>query len=236
MDIPTLLHKENLEQRQKWQVFSFAMIAVIVIETMLICFLSVKLADKKEVIRYVEFSKKGDFGFKVLPESNLDLSQQKLLIAQQLQQYVVDRVSNVVSKKSGSAEIEAPKIQFVFALSSREVHSQYQSELMRIYNEADFIKREIQILSSSEIEDRKYRFDFKTIDILPNDKINEQRWVVYLKYDLLDPNELKVNEHKEINPLGIKITYYRGDVDRKQKVDVRHTDSMQQQKRHKPKR
>lgn len=220
MDIPLLLHKENLEQRHKWQVFSYALLSVVVIETILISFLSIKLSEKKEIVRYVEFSERGNFGFKVLPSSDIDLNQRKLLIEQQLQQYVSDRVSNVVSKKYGEVEVDAPKVKFVSAFSSREVNNQYQSEILKIYNEADFVKRDIQILSSSETEDRKYRFDFKTIDTLPNDKINEQRWVVYLKYDILDPNELKVNEHKELNPLGIKITYYRGDIDRRQKVNI----------------
>jgi type IV secretory pathway component VirB8 len=220
MDNTLLYHKQALEQRQKWQFFSFLLIFVIVLETILVGFLSVKVANKKEEVRYVEFSERGDFGFKVLPESNINLSQKKLLIEQQLEQYVVNRVTNVVSQKSGSTEIDAPKVKFVSAFSSRDVRRQYEGEMMRIFKEATFLKRDIEIMSFSEIEPRKYRFDFETIDTLANNKINKKRWVVHMKYDLLDPNEIKVNEHKELNPLGVKITYYRGDVDRKQKVDV----------------
>ena len=221
MDALQILHKDNLEQRQRWMLISFGLILVVTLETMVICYLSTQVATKKEVIRYVEFSERGDFGFKVLPESNMSLSQKKLLIEQQLQQYVIDRVSNVASKKSGLTEVVAPKVNFVSALSSREVVNQYSAEVMKIYNESDFTKRDIQILSFSEIENRKYRFDFNTIDITTEGKPVEQRWVVYLKYQLLDPNELKINEHKEINPLGIKITYYRGDVDRQHKIDIK---------------
>lgn len=221
MDALQILHKDNLEQRQRWMLISFGLILVVTLETMMICYLSTQVAAKKEVVRYVEFSERGDFGFKILPESNMNLSQKKLLIEQQLQQYVVDRVSNVASKKSGLTEVEAPKVKFVSALSSREVVTQYSTEMMRLYNEGDFTKRDIQILSFSEIENRKYRFDFKTIDTTTDGRPVEQRWVVYLKYQLLDPNDLKISEHKEINPLGIKITYYRGDVDRQHKVDIK---------------
>jgi type IV secretory pathway component VirB8 len=220
MDNEILLHQQMLEQRHKWQFLSFILMFIVVVQTVLIGFLTVKVANKKESVRYVEFSERGDFGFKVVQDSNIDLSQKKLLIEQQLEQYVVDRVTNVVAKKSGTTEIDSPKVQFVSAFSSKDVHKQYEGELLRIYNEATFTKRDINILSFSEIEERKYRFDFETIDSLPNNKIIKKRWVVHLKYDLLDPNELKINEHKEINPLGVKITYYRGDVDRKQKVNV----------------
>lgn len=221
MDIPIILHRDSLEQRQKWMLFCFGLILVVTLETIVICILSVQVASKKEVVRYVEFSERGDFGFKILPESNMNLSQKKLLIEQQLQQYVIDRVTNVASKKAGITEIDSPKVKFVAALSSREISNQYSSEMLRLFNEADFVKRDIQILSFSEVENRRYRFDFKTIDSLSNGGVEEQRWVVYLKYDLLDPNDLRINEHKEANPLGIKITYYRGDVDRQHKINIK---------------
>ena len=222
MDITLLLHKENLEQRQKWQLISFVMISVILIETLFLCFLSHKVAQKKEVVRYVEFSEKGDFGFKILPSLDINLSQRKLLIEQQLQQYVLNRVANVATKESGESEVDNNNIKFVFAFSSKKISEQYESELLKIYNEAKFIKRDVQILSFSEIEERKYRFDFKTIDVLADGRRNEKRWVVYLRYDLVDPNSFKIEAHKEINPLGVKITYYRGDIDRKQKIEVQN--------------
>ena len=94
---------------------------------------------------------------------------------------------------------------------------------MRIYNDGVFYKREIHILSSSHDpdEDRKYRFDFKTIDTLKDGERDEQRWVVYLKYEILNVNDLKYNEHKKANPLGIKITYYRGDLDKRRTVNIK---------------
>lgn len=220
MSTSLLLHQEILRQLKKWQSIAFFLTFGLLASGILNFFLGVKIANKKPEIRYVEFSERGDFGFKVLPDSNIDLSQRKLLIEQQIEQYVVNRVTNVVTKKSGSTEVDAPKITFVSAFSSAAVHKQYEGEVMRIYNEATFLKRDVNILSFSEIEDRKYRFDFETIDTLPNNKINKQRWVVHLKYELLNPNEMKVNEHKEINPLGVKITYYRGDIDRRQKISV----------------
>lgn len=221
MNMALMVHRDNLEQRHKWQLFCFGLVLIVTIETIAISYLSIQVAAKKEVVRYVEFSERGDFGFRILPESNMDLSQKKLLIEQQLQQYVINRVTNVVSKKSGNTDVEAPKVKFITALSSRGVVNQYSTELMRIFNESDFNKRDIQILSFSEIETRKYRFDFNTIDATDDGKTHEQRWVVYLKYELLDPNELKISQHKEINPLGIKITYYRGDVDRQHKADIK---------------
>jgi len=217
-----LLHKENLEQRQKWQIISLILVIVVALETILITYLSVKISTKKETVRYVEFSERGDFGFKVLPESNIDLSQKKLLIEQQLQQYVMNRVSNVASKKLNNNEIDNSKVKFVNALSSRDVSNQYSTELFRIYNESAFTKRDVHMFSFSEVENRKYRFDFKTIDTYPSGEKEEQRWVVYLKYQIVDSNDLKINQHKEINPLGIKITYYRGDIDQQQKIDIEH--------------
>lgn len=224
--VEILLHQENLEQRRHWKVLSFAMIFVVLVETGLLCYMSVKIAQKKEVVRYVEFSMKGNFGFKILPDSNINVSQKKLLIEQQLQQYVTNRVSNVVSKKYGESEIDSGKLKFVIALSTKEVAQQYENEIMKIYENTDFARRDIHILSFSEIDERKYRFDFKTIDTVEDKKSKapankvEQRWVVYVKYDLIDPNDLKLNESKEANPLGIKITYYRGDLDSQQKINI----------------
>lgn len=224
--VEILLHQENLEQRRHWKVLSFAMIFVVLVETGLLCYMSVKIAEKKEVVRYVEFSTKGNFGFKVLPDSNMNVPQKKLLIEQQLQQYVSNRVANVVSKKYGENEIDSSKFKFVVALSAKEVVKQYENEMMKIYENADFSKRDIHILSFSEIEDRKYRFDFKTIDTVEDKKSKapakkiEQRWVVHVKYDLIDPNDSKLVENKEANPLGIKVTYYRGDLDSQQKINI----------------
>lgn len=219
-DTTLLLHQENLQQRRIWQDMSFFLAMIIIIETVTIGYLSARLATKREVVRYVEFSEKGNFGFKVLPASNINLAQRKLLIEQQLKQYVVNRVSNVASKKLENNEIDSSKVKYVDAFNSRETATQYTDELMRIYNEAEFDKRDIHILSYSEVEDRKYRFDFETIDTYPTGETDVKRWVVYIKYDLLDPNDLNINKHKELNPLGVKITYYRGDVDQQQKMNI----------------
>ena len=220
LDIPTLLHKEGLEQRAKWQAIACVLMFVVVILTILVGFMSIKVAEKREVVRYVEFSTKGNFGFKVLPDSSINISQKKLLIEQQLQQYVTNRVSNVATRKNDEVEIDSNKFNFVAALSSKAVAEQVQTEMMKIYENAEFITRDIFILSFSEIEDRKYRFDFKTIDTFKDEKVVEQRWVVHVKYDLVDPNDIKANEHKELNPLGVKVTYYRGDLDRQQKINI----------------
>jgi len=220
LDTSTLFHKESLEQRARWQVLACVLMFVVVIETILVGFMSIKVAEKREVVRYVEFSTKGNFGFKVLPESNINISQKKLLIEQQLQQYVTNRVSNVATRKNDETEIDSNKFNFVAALSSKAVAEQVQTEMMKIYENAEFITRDIFILSYSEIEDRKYRFDFKTIDTFKDEQVVEQRWVVHVKYDLVDPNDIKANEHKELNPLGVKVTYYRGDIDRQQKINI----------------
>lgn len=221
MDALKILHKENLEQRQKWMLFCFGLILVVTVETILIGYLAIKASENKEVVKYVEFSERGDFGFKVLTDSNMDLSQRKLLIEQQLQKYVTDRVTNVISKKAGLNDVDAQKVKFISALSSREVANQYSAEVMKIYNEADFARRDVEILSFSEVEQRKYRFDFNTIDTAKDGKETKQRWVVYIKYDLLNPNELKLSSHKEINPLGVKITFYRGDADRQNSINIK---------------
>lgn len=220
-NLEILLHQENLEQRRHWKVLSFALMFVVAVLMALVCYLAVKVSEKREVVRYVEFSTKGNFGFKVLTNSNINITQKKLLIEQQLQQYIIKRVSNVASKKHSSDDLDANDIKLVNALSSKEVYFQYESELMRIYNESDFVSRKIHILSFNELEDRRYRFDFNTIDTLPDGtKSATMRWVVHVRYDLIDPNDIKTNDHKELNPLGIKITSYRGDLDTQQKLNI----------------
>ncbi len=222
-DSAIILHHEVLKQLSSWKRVSFILIAILSLETLLLFFMGVKLSEKREVVRYVEFSTKGDFGFKVLPEANINISERKLLIEQQLKQYVSYRVTNVATKKfdqNGENGISAEQVKFIISHNSKLLNTQYQSEVMRIYNEGDFISRNIHILSFSEIEDRKYRFDFETIDALENEQEIRRRWVVYIKYELLDSNEQKLNEHKELNPLGIKIIYYRGDIDQQQNMRV----------------
>jgi type IV secretory pathway component VirB8 len=227
-DTTLLLHQENLLQRRAWKFFSIFLVIIIIAQVAVISFLSKLVSEKREVVKYVEFSDRGDFAFRVLPEGGIDISQRKLLIEQQLQQYVINRISNVASKKQGNREIDSNKIKFVAALSSKQVSEQYEAEVFRIYNEADFIRREVSILSNSELEDRKYRYDFITTDILENGETLEQRWVVYIRYDLVDPNTLTVKEHKAINPLGVKITYYRGDIDTKSKINIQNGADIQQ--------
>jgi len=222
-DPAVILHGEILKQIRSWKSIAFILIGILSLETILLFFLGVKLSEKREVVRYVEFSTKGDFGFKVLPESNLNLSERKLLIEQQLKNYVSYRVANVTAKKydqNGENGIDSNQVKFVIALNSKDVNAQYQSEMMRIYNEGDFISRNIHIFSYSEIEDRKYRFDFETIDKLENGQEIRNRWVVYIKYELIDPNDQKLNEHKELNPLGVKVIFYRGDIDTQQNMRV----------------
>jgi hypothetical protein len=216
----TFLHQENLLQRKKWQNICVILLLLILVQSVAIIILSVEAAKNKEVIKYVEFSTKGDFGFTVLSDAKVDLSQRKLLIEQQLQNYVINRVSNIATKKTNNRELDHEKVKFVLAYSNIEVSKQYSNELLKIYNDSEFKNRDVQILSYSEIEDRKYRFDFKTIDTYEDSRIEENRWVVYVKYDLIDPNQIKLAEYKEINPLGVKITYYRGDIDRKQKIEI----------------
>lgn len=222
-DSAVILHHEILKQIRGWKRISFILVFILSLETTLVFFFGVKLSEKREVVKYVEFSTKGDFGFRVLPEASINVSERKLMIEQQLKQYVTYRTVNVATKRydqNGENGISTEQVKFVIAHNSKDVNLQYQSEIMRIYNEGDFISRDIHILSFSEIEDRKYRFDFETIDHLENEKELRRRWVVYMKYDLMDANEQNLNEHKEINPLGIKITYYRGDIDQKQNMRV----------------
>lgn len=215
----SLLHAEVLEQVHKMRRYIFLLLIIVAALSISNIYLATK---KNETIRYVEFSTKGNFGFKVLPDSSLNVSQRKLLIEQQLENYVVSRVTNVTTKVNGNSNVslDAGKIKFISSLSSRAVTAQYQDEIMRIYNESEFLRRDIEILSSSEIQDRQYRFDFKTIDTYQEGKTDQKRWVVYINYDLLNPNNLPEGQTREQNPLGIRITYYRGDLDKSNKTDL----------------
>jgi len=175
--------------------------------------MAVNLANKREEIKYVEFSTKNEFGFKVIPDSDITISQKKLIVEQQLYNYVVNRVTNLGGRKYNQGEIDGRAIRYVNALSSKKIARQFKTEFTRIYEEAEFLKRGIKIFSYSQIADKKYRFDFKTLDSYEDGNVFENRWVVYLKYKLIPPSDILNSQYRALNPLGIQIDYYRGDID-----------------------
>lgn len=219
-NISTYIHQENLKNSRFWKEFAGWLLALMIVLVGLVCFLCSELSKKRETVRYVEFSERGSFGFRVLPDSNLNFQQRKLLIEQQLKQYVINRVSNTASRKLNLGELDGQKVKYVDSFNSRNVADEFKSEMMRIYEQSEFSRRDVYILSYSETEDRKYRFDFETVDTYPSGEPQRNRWVVYLKYDIVNPNEITIGAHKEINPLGVKITYYRGDIDQQQKLNI----------------
>ncbi len=217
-----IFHQENLIQSKKWRNIALLLLVTLILSIFANVNLSLKLSNQEPIVKVAVISKKGDFSVRVL-EEDIPLSTKQMLIESALRQYIVDRTTNVASKKLDDNEIDSRKVQMVNAFSSKKVIDQYTNEMMKIYNESEFQQREIDILSFDKLEERKYAFNYETNDIYPSGEEVKHRWTVYIKYDLMDPNEFEVNDHKILNPLGIKITYYSPKYDRKSKSHIKES-------------
>ena len=218
LDNNILLHKKILLQAKIWKLLFVFSIFVIFVQSVTVLYITKKVNEKKvPPTRYIEFSKIDNLGFKVIPANDITIEQKKAIAEQQLFKYVQNRIAKGEGiKYQGFDEVDSYKIKFISALSSRKVYGQFIKEFERLHKEAEFKERKIKILSFSEIDEQKYRFDFETYDSYRDSPDVINRWVVYIRYEFVSLDKLTDSEQK-LNPLGIKIVFYSGNTDNRKK-------------------
>ena len=203
------IHQDNLIQRKRWQVISLVLGLITIL--CLIAIIILALPKKMPPPRYIHFSTEENFKFKVLESDDITADQKELIIVNQLKEYIKSRVENLGGQKYNKNEFDLVKFNYIKAFSNAEVFDQYFRELKRIHENAEFYKRDVKILSAIKQEENKYLFNFNILDYYEDESqpvVN--RFAVYLKFTYQDVNSLE-SKLKKLNPLGIKITWYRGD-------------------------
>lgn len=165
----------------------------------------------KEIVRFVEFSKRGDFGVKVLESSEITDSAKELIIITQLKEYITKRHEKLGGRKYNKGEFDLVKYNYVKAFSSAEVFSEYDAEFKRIHEEAQFYERDVNIISAVKQEEDKYLFNFDVVSYYEDqEEPTVNRFNVYIKFNFVNINKIVPSLRKD-NPLGIQIVWYRGD-------------------------
>jgi hypothetical protein len=146
----------------------------------------------------------------------IDFKVNKKQVIAELQKYVINRESNIVTKNSDNLNLkQINKIKFVLALSSDEIDKQYNDEMQNTYYKSQLIRRDVQIINHScdLIIYSTCGFSFKAIDTYKNGEIEENKLVAFIDFYQFRPSERKVLSlkyllGKEINPLGLMVRSY----------------------------
>ncbi|MDD2840010.1 MAG: VirB8/TrbF family protein [Rickettsiales bacterium] len=201
-------YEETLLQNRRLRILLLNLSITLIIALLTIFFVILK---DKEVVRFVEFSQKGDFGVKVLESSEITESAKELIVVSQLKEYIKNRHEKLGGRKYNKGEFDLVKYNYVKALSSREVFSEYDAEFKRIHEEAQFYERDVYIISAVKEEKNKYLFTFDVVSYYEDQEepvVN--RFNVYVKFDYVNLNKISPSL-RNMNPLGIQILWYRGD-------------------------
>lgn len=201
-------YEETLLQNRRLRILLLNLSIAMIIALIIIFFMILK---DKEIVRFVEFSTKGDFGVKVLESSEVTESAKELIVVSQLKEYIKNRHEKLGGKKYNKGEFDLLKYNYVKAFSSKEVFSEYDAEFKRIHEEAQFYERDVYIVSAVKQEENKYLLNFDVVSYYEDQEepvVN--RFSVYIKFDFVDLNKISPSL-RNVNPLGMQIVWYRGD-------------------------
>jgi type IV secretory pathway component VirB8 len=146
----------------------------------------------------------------------IDFKMNSKQVAEELQKYVINRESNVVTQNSENWNLDKiKKVKFVLALSSDEVDKKYTDQLQNIYNKSQFVSRNVHVTdhSCNLLFFSGCHFDFKTIDTYQNGEVKENKLIAFITFYQFRPSERKILSlkyllGKEINPLGLMVRSY----------------------------
>lgn len=201
-------YEETLLQNRRLRILLLNLSIAVIITLIIIFFMILR---NKEIVRFVEFSKRGDFGVKVLESSEITESAKELIVITQLKEYITKRHEKLGGRKYNKGEFDLVKYNYVKAFSSAEVFSEYDAEFKRIHEEAQFYERDVNIISAVKQEEDKYLFNFDVVSYYEDqEEPTVNRFNVYIKFNFVNINKIVPSLRKD-NPLGIQIVWYRGD-------------------------
>jgi type IV secretory pathway component VirB8 len=191
----SLAYLEMCNHLRFFQIFS---IVVTICLFIVLGLLGLELVSSDKQVHYVAFSGSDDVHFKVLP-APLSKSQGKLLLRQQLRDYVYNRayIDNFTEKA---------RFRKVYSMNTAEENEKFREEFDRIKSESSFERRDVKVVADNSISNNIHQIELETIDHFQGKKYKNY-WTVLIKHELRKQQVSLTNEH--LNPFGLTVTEYQ---------------------------
>lgn len=192
-----LAHMRFAESIRVWQILSLILIFIVSVLSVAIAYM---MPLKQTEYRYVEFLNSGDVYYRVLPSAHMSTDQKVLFLRKALRKYVYDR--NL--KDDVTERIRAQNIK---AKSNDAVWNDFKTQFASMISSMEDVKRDVEIISDSFIDDNIHQIEFRTID-RKDSYFKVRNFFATIKFEI-DKDRMVNKDNELINPLGVVVTSYK---------------------------